>query len=177
MVLACSSRTQPVSKANHVATVVASQDPDSVFTAIWDAEGGVEHAIGNSRAEVVQHLGQPDSATAWLIDSSAGWPDLDSGFRWTYPNYVLAFVTTKDHRDILGELTLLGDRDTLPRGIHVGMAVKDLLVALTSTPDSSTRGDTTVFHLHSVDAPDEARVDFVGVRGVLRAVSFKPWID
>lgn len=146
---------------------------DTLLAHVWRAGAG----RGPTRAAVLRHVGAPDSVVVRVYRDSA-WPGIDSVARVWYPSYEYAYIVTRDHRDLLGSVTLFGSRDTLPGPIVVGRTTTRMLRDLLDhVPTVTHRGRATIFVCDLPWNGGDDQIEFVVVADTLRRVHWRPWVD
>lgn len=168
---ACQHATRPPRVVTPVVPDTAAID--TLLAHVWQAGAG----RGPTRAAVLRQVGAPDSVVVRVYRDSA-WPGIDSVARVWYPSFEYAYIVTRDHRDLLGSVTLFGASDTLPGPIVVGRTTtRTLRDLLDHVPTITHRGHTTTFVCDLPWNGGDDQIEFVVVADTLRRVHWRPWVD
>lgn len=146
---------------------------DTLLAQVWRAGAG----RGANRAAVIRQVGAPDSVVVKSYRDAA-WPGIDSIARVWYPSLEFAYIVTRDHRDLLANVTLFGPGDTLPGPIVVGRTTeRTLRDLLDHVPTITRRGGATVFVCDLPWNGGDDQIEFLVVADTLRRVHWRPWVD
>jgi len=134
-------------------------------------------AYGETRAELAQRLGTPDSITIDTVPNKHDASVTDSVFTLHYAGIAFeVYRATYDGRELLAAVTVTDDRHLRPESpLRLGLPESEVRLLL-GEPDAATE-DGLSYHCSTCDAAGYDQLELQLGRSGLRRITLHYWLD